>query len=198
MGKAQFLRSSKLRVRLGGSVLLAWCLLTLLAGLARAAESSPSPEPAPPSAAAQAGAESPTPESPTPESAPQAGRPSPAPAEPPAQPAAPVSEAPTAQAESEPRRLSARGTRSNRGARSRRGHSPRRPTPADRARARKQTHARSGSALLASPTASGVSSHGDGKLLLLASLALGVVALAGLTLVRLLMRLERLSHQGLA
>jgi hypothetical protein len=43
-----------------------------------------------------------------------------------------------------------------------------------------------------------VSSHGDGTLLLLASGALGVVALAGLTLVRLLMRLERLSHEGFA
>jgi hypothetical protein len=43
-----------------------------------------------------------------------------------------------------------------------------------------------------------VASRRDGKLLLLASLALGVLALAALTLVRLLMRLERLSHQGLA
>jgi hypothetical protein len=34
--------------------------------------------------------------------------------------------------------------------------------------------------------------------MLLASLALGVLALAGLTLLRLLTRLERLSHEGLA
>jgi hypothetical protein len=34
--------------------------------------------------------------------------------------------------------------------------------------------------------------------MLLASLALGVLALAGLTLARLLMRLERLSHEGFA
>jgi hypothetical protein len=43
-----------------------------------------------------------------------------------------------------------------------------------------------------------VSSRRDGKLLLLASLALGVLALAGLTLVRLLMRLERMTHRGFA
>jgi hypothetical protein len=198
MGKAEFLRSSKSHVRLGGSVLLALCLLTLLAGPARAAENAPSPEPAPPSAAAQGGVESPTPESPTPESAPQAERPSPAPAEPSSQPAAPVSEPPSAPAESEPRRLPVRGTRSNRVARSRRAHAARHTTPTHHARARKQTQAKRGSAILASPTVSGVSGHADGTLLLLTSGALGVLALAGLTLVRLLMRLERLSHEGFA
>jgi hypothetical protein len=198
MGKAEFLRSSKLHVRLGESVLLAFCLLTVLAGPVRAAESAPSPEPAPPSATAQGGVESPTPESPTPESAPQAGRPSPAPAEPSSQPAARVSEPPSAPAESQPRRLPVGGTRSNPGARSRRAHAASHPTPSRRARARKQAHARRGPALLASPTVSPVAGHRDGTLLLLASGALGVVALAGLTLVRLLIRLERLSHEGFA
>jgi hypothetical protein len=64
------------------------------------------------------------------------------------------------------------------------------------ARARKLTHAVTRPSIVAAPTLSAAPAHRDGTLMLLAALALGLLALASLTLLQLLMRLGRLSHEG--
>jgi hypothetical protein len=192
MAKTQGQRSSKKHVRLRVATLLALCSLGVFAAIASAAESSPTPEAAPQSAA-PAG-----PEGPAPDAAPAASRPSPTQAEP-SNNVTPASELPSPPSQSAPRRPPARGTRSERGARARQGASGRRRTHAGpSAGTRSVSRARGAPAILASPTASPLPSHHDGTLLLLASLALGVLALAGLMLLRVLTRVERLSHARLA
>jgi hypothetical protein len=192
MAKTQGQRSSKKHVRLRVAILLALCALGVFAAIASATESPPTPEAAPPSAA-PAG-----PESPAPEPAPAASRPSPAPADP-SHNATPASALASPPSQSAPRRQPAPRTRSERGARARHGVSGRRRVHADpSAGTRSVARARGGPAIVARPTASPLSSHRDGALLLLASLALGALALAGLMLLRLLTRLERLSHGSLA
>lgn len=175
------MRSSK-RVRLGEPVLLALCLLGLLSAPAWAAESPPAPEPAPPSATSPGGGESPAPES-----VPQASAPAPAGSS----HAAPRAAEAGGATQSTPTRPAVGRTPSRRGA-------PTRRTSAQRGvqarRARKRAPARSGPSTIAAPTASPVSSHPNRTLMLLASLALGLLVLAGVTLLRLLIRLGRLSE----
>jgi hypothetical protein len=180
------MRSSK-RVRLGEPALLALCLLGLLSAPAWAAESPPSPEPAPPSAAASAGAESPAPES-----VPQASAPAPTGSSQAASPAAGGEGAPPRSTPSGP---AGGRTRSKHGAPTPHRSSQR---PAQAPRAGKRATAHSGPSAIAVAGASAVSSHRNGTLMLLASLALGLLALAAATLMRLLIRLGRLSDGRLA
>jgi hypothetical protein len=194
MREGQRPRSSKLALP-GVAALLGVCLWSLAGTPARAGESHPTPEPAPQSAPGT------SPEGPRPDATPQppqappsAGAAAPsapsAPAEPSATPpytraaGAATTHAPPKHA-SHPRRRSSHAT-VHRPARH--GHTPSR----ERKPAR---HLGKPSSAVAPPSVA-ASGHRDGTLLLAAALALGVVALAGASLLRLLTQFGRLSHEG--
>jgi hypothetical protein len=188
MGEAQRPRSSK-PARLARTALLALCSLGLAGAPARAAETGPAPERAPETAATTRSSEGPGPDSAPTTAAP----PRPPTAPEPSAPAVigPASAAPLPSARAPATHASPRpGTRP---------HVRRAPAVARHvAPARHHKPARAGRSrsFTAWPTASPLLSHRDGTLLLLlASIALGMLALSGLTLQRLLTRLGGLSHE---
>ena len=177
MGEAQRPRSSK-RARFGAASLLGSCSLLCIPALAGAAESSPSPEAAPPSATSTTLLENPTPDVSPSQSSPAPvapARSAPSPAEP------SVIEAPSSPS---------RGPRTAR-AHTRRSTSLHRRATLSRPRKAAHGHARPHHRLSGQVATAGLDHH-DATLLLLSSLALGILALASASLLRLLMQLERL------
>jgi DNA polymerase-3 subunit gamma/tau len=187
MGEGQAPRSAKL-ARLGAAAVLALCLSSLAASPARAAEGGPAPEPAPPSAPSSSG-----PEGPRPDATPQA--PPPAAARAPIVPATPV-----APSSATPPPTSARGHARQAPARPTLRHRRRRAPAITHPRASRpaRAHKRTAAAASKIPAPAPVSGpgHRDGTLLLAAALAAGLLALASLSLLRLLTRFGRLSHEG--
>jgi len=180
MGQAQRPRSSK-RVRFGVAILLGSCSLLWIPALAGAAESSPTPEAAPPSATSTARLESPTPDVSASQSSPPA-------------PVAPARSAPSPH---EPSATEAPSSPSS-GPGTARPHTRRSSSPGRKATLSKPHKAAQGHARpyhrLSGQVAAQSPDHHDATLLLLSSLALGVLALASMSLLRMLMQLGRLPH----
>lgn len=192
MGEAQSSSPTK-RVRLGQSVLLALLLLLAVSGSASAAEPAPSPE-----LPSQTGSAAPTPEGPQPEAPPQATTPTrPAPKSAPVAPAAsePVEATPhvSAPAAAAPTHVSS-------------AHRRQGPNHVKKSRAAKRRTAVHGhkarrvhkASATAGPTLSAMPSHRDDSRYLLAAAALGVLALASLSLQRLLAQMSSAAPRGTA
>jgi hypothetical protein len=195
MGDGQRRRSSKL-ARSCVAASLCLCLVCLSVAPAWAAEGHPAPEAAPPSAPS-GGAEGPRPDAtPQPAQAPPS-----APAAAPSTPTEPAPPSVTPRSSSAGQPAATRGPAKH-AARARRSHSsstahgPVNPRARKPAPAPKPARDRGGHSIAAKPAALPVGAHRDGALLLGAALALGVLALAGMSLLRLLTQFGRLSHAG--
>ena len=192
-GETQRPRSAK-RVSLGRVAWLAVCSLLLAPAPAGAAEGSPSPEVAPPSAAPTASAEAPTPDTP-----PQAAQTAPPPAAAVPSASAAPSPAGASTGASAPARQGARGRP--------RGDGARRPRHAGAVSSRQRVglpephlaQVRGRLTPLVAPSLSPAPGHREGTLMLYAALALGLLSIAGASLLRMLWQLGQfggLSHEG--
>jgi hypothetical protein len=193
MGEAQRPLSTR-PARLGKSALLVLLLLAATPVSASAAEPTPSPE-----LPSQTGSAAPTPGGPQPEAPPGATTPSP-----PASKSAPVAPRASQPVEETPHvsaPVAAAPTHVSSARRRQGSNHAKKPRAAKRRTAshgHRARHLHKASSAATSPTLSAMPSQRDDTRYLLAAAALGVLALASLSLQRLLVQLARFSHGGAA